>query len=291
MILEDLNENFGKCICNDIDYEDAEFAKDLVKLVADEKIVCIRNTSKVEPKKLVTLYKNMGRVAAQNEKVRGSGVGGFGELVQVKSDGLFQGAEDGELIWHNAILNKHSSESIVGMYMHHLADEGGDTYFSDAESAYNDLDDDLKEKLETLQSKTIYYPLKDEENLTGIIKNTHINQIFPDEDTFREWKDVNGNVVYKKQEKTKPVVTVHPTNRRKGLFFPFVMLRGFVGMPKKESDELFQFLTDHVMKEKYVYRHKWSKYDICLSDQIHSLHKRDAFTGYRELWRAAIWLD
>lgn len=290
MIIEKLHNNFGKCICSGVDYEDPQFAKDLVQMVADEKVICIRNEEPVEPKKLVALYKNMGRVAAQNEKVRGSGVGGFGELVQVKSDGLFQGAEDGELIWHNAILNKHSSESIVGMYMHHLAETGGDTYFSDAQSAYDDLPDDVKEKIDNLESKTIYYPLTDDENLTKVIKNTHINQIFPDEDTFKEWKDVDGNVVYKKQEKTKPLVTVHPTNGRKGIFFPFVMLRGFVGMPRKESDELFQYLLEHVMNEKYVYRHSWSKYDICLSDQIHSLHKRDAFEGYRELWRAAIWL-
>ena len=290
MITEKLHYNFGTCICSPIDYEDPGLAAELVQMVADEKVVCIRNEEPVEPAKLVALYKNMGRVAAQNEKVKGSGVGGFGELVRVKSDGLFQGAEDGELIWHNAILNKHSSESVVGMYMHHLAEDGGDTYFSDAQSAYDDLSDEMKEKFENLLCKTIYYPLTDDENITKVIKNTHINQIFPDEDTFKEWKDVEGNVVYKKQEKTKPLVTVHPTNGRKGLFFPFVMLRGFVGLPREESDNLFKFVHDHVMSEKYVYRHKWSKYDVCLSDQIHSLHKRDAFTGYRELWRAAIWL-
>ena len=290
MIIENLHKNFGKCICSDIDYEDPKIALDLVQLVGEERVVCIKNSQSVEPTKLVALYKNMGRVAAQNEKVRGSGVGGFGELVQVKSNGLFQGAEDGELVWHNAILNKHSSENIVSMYMHHLADEGGDTYFSDAQGAYNDLSDDLKEKLENLRSKTIYYPIVDGEEITKVIKNTHIHQIFPDEDTFKEWKDVDGNVVYNKQVKTQPVITTHPINGKKGLFFPFIMLRGFVGMNREESNTLFQFLLEHTMKEKYVYRHKWSKYDICISDQDHSLHKRDAFTGYRELWRAAIWL-
>jgi alpha-ketoglutarate-dependent taurine dioxygenase len=282
-------EKFGYCVTG-VDYYSKEDAQQLKQLVGESRLVCIRNENPVEPEALVTLYRNIGRVAVQNEKVRGSGVGGFGELVQVKSDGLFQGKEDGELVWHNAVLQKSDGEDIVGMYMHHIADEGGgDTYFSDAQTAYDDLDEDLKQKLDTLVSKTIYYPMSDDGDLTNVVKNTHIQQIFPDFDTFKEWKDVDGNVVYSKQVKTKPLVTEHHINGKKGLDFPYIMLRGFLGMPKEESNQLYKFLCDHVMKDKYVYRHQWNQYDVCLSDQVHSLHKRDAYNGYRELWRAGIW--
>ena len=287
MIINKL-EKFGYCV-SDVDYQSKDDAKKLKQLVGEGRVVCVRNSAPVEPADLVTLYKNIGRVAVQNEKVRGSGVGGFGELVQVKSDGLFQGKEDGELVWHNAVLQKSDGEDIVGMYMHHIAEDGGDTYFSDGQSAYEDLDESLKEQLDNILAKTIYYPLADEENLSKIVKNTHIHQIFPDEDTFREWKDVDGNVVYSKQVKTKPIITTHHISGKKGLDFPYIMLRGFVGMPKEESNNLFKFLCEHVMKDKYVYRHKWNLYDICLSDQVHSLHKRDAYNGFRELWRAGIW--
>jgi len=279
--------NFGICITN-IDYNSKEQAQQVGNYVAKEKIVCIKNSEAVDPGVLVKFYKNIGRVAAQNEKVTGSGVGGYGELVQVKSDGLFQGKDDGELVWHNAIMQKSDAENVVGMYMHHLAESGGDTYFSNSQLAYEDLDQTLKEKLDITESKTIYYPLKDD-ILSDLAQKSHIKEIFPDFDTFKEWKDIDGNLVYTKQVKSKPLVTEHPVTKSKGLYFPFLNLRGFVGMPKAESNELFDFLKNHILKEKYVYRHKWSKYDICLSDQIHSLHKRDAYTGFRELWRAGIW--
>ena len=70
----------------------------------------------------------------------------------------------------------------------------------------------------------------------------------------------------------------------------WTVFRTMAGKSKSESKEIFLFLKDHLLQEKYVYRHNWSKYDICLSDQVHSLHKRDAFIGSRELWRSGIWI-
>ena len=62
-------------------------------------------------------------------------------------------------------------------------------------------------------------------------------------------------------------------------------------MDKIEQHEMYYMLKEHVQKDEYVYVHKWKAYDIVLSDQHHSLHKRSAYTGERELWRAGIYLE
>ena len=43
-----------------------------------------------------------------------------------------------------------------------------------------------------------------------------------------------------------------------------------------------------MLQDKYVYYHEWENNDIVLSDQLHSLHKREPYQGMRELWRTGI---
>ena len=112
--------NFGYCV-SDVNYESKTDANAIKNLIGNGRIVCIKNIQPVAPDLLVTFYKNIGSVAAQSEKLKDCLVGGFPELIRVKKDGFFKGQEDGELFWHNAILNKSDAEDIVAMYMHSLA--------------------------------------------------------------------------------------------------------------------------------------------------------------------------
>ena len=104
--------NFGYCV-SDVDYESTSDASKIKNLIGDGRIVCIKNTKPVEPNTLVTFYKNIGNVAAQSEKLKDCLVDGFPELIRVKKDGFFKGQEDGELFWHNAILNKSDAEDSI----------------------------------------------------------------------------------------------------------------------------------------------------------------------------------
>lgn len=262
-----------------------EDAINIKKFLNDARVVIIKNNNPVEPKILVEFYKKIGKVAIQNEKVVGSGVGGYGELVRVKKDGLFTGKEDGELEWHCAGMQRTKTEDIVAMYMHQTSDEGGNTYFSDSQSAFEDLDEEIKDLCRDIQSKTFTYRLAD-----GLEK-MHYKEIFSDLQTMMEFRNVDGTPAFKTQVPRKPLVTKHPINGKEGLYFPWVVIRGFTKIPQEKQKELYNFLKNHTLKEKYVYVHKWDPYDICISDQHHSLHKRDAYTGNRELWRAGIWLQ
>lgn len=270
-------------IVEDCSYSQAD-ANTVKKLLNDSRVVVIKNKNSVEPKTLVEFYKKIGRVAAQNEKVVGSGVGGYGELVRVRKNGLFTGKEDGELEWHCAGMQRTETEDIVAMYMNQTAEQGGDTYFSDSQTAFEDLSDEIKALCRNIQSKTFTYRLND-----GLEK-MHYKEIFSDLQTMLEFRNVDGTPAFETQVPRKPLVTIHPVNGKEGLYFPWVVIRGFTKISQEKQKELYNFLKEHTLKEKYVYVHNWDPYDICISDQHHSLHKRDAYTGDRELWRAGIWL-
>lgn len=264
-----------------VNYSSQEDANQVRDLIGDGRLVVIKNNESVPAKDLVSFYKMIGNVVAQSEKVVGSGVDGYQELVRVRANGLFKGAEDGELEWHSAGMNRHGAEDVVAMYMNKPAESGGDTYFSDFQSAYEDYDN--KNEIESLHSKMRTY--SDERSL----KAKHYEKVFNDEETYRNFKDIDGIPAHTKEVKSKKLVTTHPINKKKGFYYPWVVIRGFEELDRRKSHEIYFHLKNHVMDEKYIYRHKWDNYDICLSDQHHSLHRRDAYDGDRELWRAGIW--
>lgn len=264
-----------------VDYNSQEDADKIKELIGEGRLVVVKNDNPVPAKDLVSLYTKIGDVVAQSDKVVGSGVDGYQELVRVRANGLFKGAEDGELEWHSAGMNRHGAEDVVAMYMNKPAESGGDTYFSDFQAAYEDYED--KDTVDSLQSKMRTY--SDERSL----KAKHYEKVFNDEETYRNFKDIDGVAAHTKEVETKNLVTTHPINNKKGFYYPWVVIRGFDGMDRRQSHKTYFEIKDHVMDDKYVYKHKWDNYDICLSDQHHSLHRRDAYDGDRELWRAGIW--
>lgn len=267
-------------IINDIDYKND--AQRVLKLLGDHRTIVIRNKTELTPETLIEFYKSLGNVVQQNKKVTGTIA--TGELVKVRQNGLFAGKSDGELDWHSAGMNREGHDDIVAMYMHQVAESGGDTYFTDHQEAFQDLDENTKEKLRSLNSKILTY------NAKMKLEKMYYKNIFSDEQTMMEFRDIDGQTSFDKQTPRKKLVTKHPINNKEGLYFPWTVIRGFTGLSKEEQHEIYYMLKEHTLKDKYIYKHEWQPYDIILSDQHHSLHKRDSYTGDRELWRAGIWI-
>ena len=253
-----------------------------LKSLGDHRTVVIRKGSPWDPVELIEFYKELGQVVQQNKKVTGTIA--TGELVRVRQNGLFAGKDDGELEWHSAGMNRMGHDDIVAMYMHQPAESGGVTYFTDHQIAFADLSDDIKEKLRKLKSKIVTYTAKMK------LEKMHYKNVFSDEQTMMEFRDIDCKTIFEKQTPRKDLVTKDPINGKEGLYFPWSVIRGFTGMTHDEQHETYYMLKEHTLKDKYVYSHEWEQYDIILSDQHHSLHKRDAYVGDRELWRAGIWL-
>lgn len=265
-------------IIENIDYEND--ANKVLDLIGNHRTVVIKNKTSVSAEDLIKFYKKLGRVVKQNEKVTGTVA--TGELVKVRQNGLFAGKDDGELEWHSAGMNRTGHDDIVAMYMHQPAETGGNTHFTDHQQAWNDLDDDTKNICRSVKSKTVTY------NAKMKLEKMHYKNVFSDEQTMMEFRDIDGQTSFEKQTPRKDLVTKHPINGKEGLYFPWSVIRGFTGLSHDEQHDLYYKLKEHTLK--YVSTHKWDPYDIVLSDQHHSLHRRDSYSGDRELWRAGIWL-
>ena len=257
-------------------------AEDVRNLIGKERTVVVRRNKAWSPGELVAFYKEIGDVVQQNSKV--TGTIGDGELVKVRQNGLFAGKDDGELEWHSAGMNRIGHDDIVAMYMHQPAESGGVTYFTDHQKAFEDLTEETKNILRKLKSKVVTYTAKMK------LSKMHYKNVFSDEQTMMEFRDIDGKTSFEKQTPRKDLVTKHPINGKEGLYFPWSVIRGFTGLTRDEQHDIYYMLKEHTLQDKYIYAHEWQPYDIILSDQHHSLHKRDAYVGDRELWRAGIWL-
>lgn len=257
-------------------------AEQVRDMVGKERTVVIRLGKAWKPGELIEFYKEIGDVVRQNDKVTGTVA--TGELVKVRQNGLFAGKDDGELDWHSAGMNREGHDDIVAMYMHQVAESGGVTYFTDHQTAFSDLTEETKTVLRSLKSKIVTYHAKMK------LEKMYYKNIFSDEQTMMEFRDIDGQTSFEKQTPRKDLVTKHPINGKEGLYFPWTCIRGFTGLTKDEQHDIYYMLKEHTLQDKYIYAHEWQPYDIILSDQHHSLHKRDAYVGDRELWRAGIWL-
>lgn len=265
-------------VIKDIDYEND--ANEILTLIGDYRTVIIKNKTALAPEDLIKFYKKLGRVVKQNEKVTGTVA--TGELVKVRQNGLFAGKDDGELEWHSAGMNRTGHDDIVAMYMHQPAESGGNTFFTDHQKAWEDLDEETKKVCRKVKSKIVTY------NAKMKLEKMHYKNVFSDEQTMMEFRDIDGETSFEKQTPRKDLVTKHPINGKEGLYFPWSVIRGFTGLSHDEQHDLYYKLKEHTLK--YVSTHQWDAYDIVLSDQHHSLHRRDAYNGDRELWRAGIWI-
>ena len=86
-----------------------------------------------------------------------------------------------------------------------------------------------------------------------------------------------------------PVKLIQNFGEHKGIFFPFYQIFEVVGYSEKESQELIEFLQNHILNEKYMYHHEWKNGDLNIAEQVVTIHKRWHFEqmGKRILWRVA----
>ena len=144
--------------------------------------------------------------------------------------------------------------------------EGGDTLFSDQVKAYQELPDDLRERVEGLiaihSAELGYAP-------DGVYGDN-------EESKARSMRIRPSEKAREKQE--HPLVKPHTETGEKALFPSLAYIQGFVGMEKEESDALLGELYQHQAKDEFVYRHKWEPEMLVLWDNRSVLHS--ATGGY-----------
>src|SRR5262249_37665321 len=130
-----------------------------------------------------------------------------------------------------------------------IAKKGGNTEFADMRGAYDALDDDTKAVVEDLVCE---HSLMYSRGSLGF-------EITPQERTrFRPVR--------------QRLVRTHPVTGRKSLYLSS-HAGTILGWPVPEARALLRDLTEHATQPRFVYVHRWRKYDLVIWDNRQVMHR------------------
>lgn len=173
-------------------------------------------------------------------------------ITNVRDTGRPTALEDGEMMFHYDQCYYERPSMGSTLYAIEVPDAGGNTLFSNCRMAWEALSDEWKQRLEGLRALN-YYDY-------GRNPTVRPETIDPD-----------------KPHWVHPVVRTHPETGRKALYVNRLMSIRIEGLPPDESDEILDYLFDHIEKPDFVYEHVWSVGDLMLWDNRCSVHARTWF--------------
>lgn len=165
----------------------------------------------------------------------------------------------GDRLWHtdSAFLEKRTSYSIL--LAHEVPPEGGETWFADTRSAYEDLPADMKDLLEgKIGLNSLWWSRK----LAGA--------------------EISDEEIEERPRARHPLVHVHKGSGRKALFIAAHTM-DVEGMPKDEGRALIRQLIEHATQPQYVFSVNWNAGDMVIWDNLCSMHRGGdyAYDTYR----------
>ena len=183
---------------------------------------------------------------------------------------------NGTVLWHTDQSYEKIPASATMLHAIKVPQTGGRTQICNMVKAYEDLDDDTKMRLESLQVAHQYGrgKLRPEEFRASPIMTSEQQEKLP---TFYH-----------------PLVMPHPITGLKALYAVGQTSYAIKGMEDNEAIALLEQLKDHVLQEKYIYRHKYRVGDIAIWDTFQTLHSGemiDVATGEsdaRLMWRISV---
>jgi taurine dioxygenase len=142
----------------------------------------------------------------------------------------------------------------------------GGTEFCDMRAAYDDLPDEVKQRLEDMTA------LHDFNKFWEMMRREKGSQRPPLTQAQRQAKPPVSH----------PVFLAHPITGRKLLYAnPGYTIR-INELPERESDEMLAFLFAHQLQDKYRYTHRWQTGDVLMWDDLSTIHQAIADYGPEE---------
>ncbi|WEK45325.1 MAG: TauD/TfdA family dioxygenase [Candidatus Andeanibacterium colombiense] len=165
----------------------------------------------------------------------------------------------GNRLWHidSSFMAVRAAQSLL--LCHEAPPHSAPTWFADARSAYDDLPQTMKDRIEGLQARHCYFWSRRKAG-------------YP----YTE-KEIDGF-----QHATHPLVNIHPGSGRKALYIG-AHARDIVGMERDEGRELLDELTAWATQPQYILSIEYSAGDMTIWDNLCSLHRAGDFdeTLYR----------
>lgn len=272
-----LHENGWTTFVEDFDINTCteQDIKDICKMISKTTCVVIKNQSQPTLEReleVLHMFKDPSPLFhKKDEHFRHTAVDPDGLICRVTAEKNEEGktgigANPGDFDWHANVTWRKIREPIIWLRAV-KGTEGSTTSYNNNVMTWNDLPTTFKNTLKDLK------PI-----ITGGRRHDG-SPISAREDEDRGEK-FNHPLVY-----TSPLTGVT------GLYCPYLQIRGFVGMPDDEAQELIKWLGEFTTQEKYIYHHHWNDGDIVIADQWHGIHKRWKFVNLetRVLHRAALY--
>ncbi|KAG1474174.1 hypothetical protein G6F56_000506 [Rhizopus delemar] len=152
-------------------------------------------------------------------------------------------------IWHSDVSYEPQTPGLTFLKIDTLPHTGGDTLWSSGYSAYDRLSPAFQKFVETLQ-----------------VVHTGQNQV-------NSARNAGFSVRRKNWESIHPLVRTHPVTGWKALYVQPVFTSHIVGLPKKESDAILNFLYDHIVGgADFQVRFKWEENSVAVWDNRVTAH-------------------
>ena len=278
MEIKRLNAHFGAEVLG-IDLRDSannDLIRTLTQAVYEYRVIIIRNQSLTEENYL-KFGRHWGapiphvldnlRMARHPELMV---VGNTEEKDQVET------VRNGTALWHTDQSYEAIPASATMLYAIKVPTIGGETQICNMVAAYQDLDQTTKRRLDSLQVAHQYGrgKLRSFEFAASPI-------------TTQEQQDQLPTFYH-------PLVMRHHITGEKALYGVGQSSYGIRGMEDGKAVELLEQLKDHVLQEKYIYRHKYQVGDVAVWDTFQTLHSGRQIgvatceEDSRMLWRVSV---
>jgi alpha-ketoglutarate-dependent 2,4-dichlorophenoxyacetate dioxygenase len=159
----------------------------------------------------------------------------------------------GDRLWHtdSAFMEKRTSYSLL--LAHQVPPEGGQTWFADTRSAYDDLPQEMKDFLaDKVGINSLWWSRK----LAGA--------------------DITDEEIDERPTAKHPLVHVHKGSGRKALFIAAHTM-DVEGMPREEGRALIRQLIEHATQPQYIFSVSWNVGDMVIWDNLCSMHRGGDF--------------
>lgn len=145
--------------------------------------------------------------------------------------------------WHCDNPYPHPQRALTYLYAVQ-GSKNSITAWANSQLAFNDLDNELKQKLKKAYMKNHRYSPSGHE--------------------------------------TEEYMPVYDESRGSYVLIPFFQIDHFKDMSEIESKEIVEFLNEFFIRDKYVYSHNWNDGDLIFSNERLSNHKRFPFDKMEE---------
>jgi taurine dioxygenase len=174
-----------------------------------------------------------------------------------KENGKYIGVENAGDEWHSDLsyMAKPSLGSLL--YALEISDVGGDTEWSNMYTAYENLPEATKQRIDGLKARHSF----------NRFKNPRIG--------IPEQHKENAEERYAKispPDVIHPVVRTHDTTGRKALYVSPRFTIGIEDLPEEEGQALLDELFEHATRREFIYHHQWRLGDLLFWDNRCTLH-------------------